>query len=141
MGVISNGVLDVFVPDGWKHFEGTDSEGKETPYKLFVYKNANAPFDIFSKCGITICLTPANKFYISPKHFYDNVEDISPMVMGKYQWNGYTCTSLGYPYVMLEAETEAGVLQAMILLKNGDNEIAFDDTDVKAVLESINIVL
>ena len=141
MGVINNGVWEVLVPDGWQHFAGTDSDGQETPYKLFVYKNAVSPMDIFEKCGITLCFVPADKFYISPKPFYDNVEDMSPFTFGKYQWTGFTCTSLGYPYIMLESKTEAGVLQAMLLLKNGENQINFDDADVKAVLESINIVL
>ncbi|MBE6678547.1 MAG: hypothetical protein E7597_07115 [Ruminococcaceae bacterium] len=140
MGVINNGVLEVFVPDGWQHFAGTDSDGKETPYKLFVYKNANGPLDIFYKCGITLCFTPSDKLYMSPKCFYDNVKDIEPITVGKYQWTGYTCTSLGYPYIMLESNTAPGILQAMLLLENGDNKIAFDDKDVKAILESINII-
>ncbi len=140
MGVINNGVFEVLVPDGWQHFAGTDSDGKETPYKLFVYKNADSPLDIFAKCGITLCLTPTNKFYMSPKCFYDNVEDINPFTLGKYRWTGYTCTSLGYPYIMLESNTDAGVLQAMVLLENGHNKIAFDDEDVKAVLGSITLI-
>ena len=129
------------MPDGWQHFAGADSEGKETPFKLLVYKNVLSPVDIFAKCGITLIFTPADRFYLSPKFFYDNVEDIEPLTIGRYQWTGYTCTSLGYPYIMLESKTEKGVLQGMILLKNGDNEISFDDVDVRAILESVNIVI
>ena len=48
---------------------------------------------------------------------------MDPFVLGEYTWNGYTCTSLGYPYTMLEAKQDGCVFQVMILTKNGEYEI------------------
>ena len=76
-------------------------------------------------------------YYISPKFFYDQVADIQPFVLGAYAWEGYTCTSFGYPYTMLEARHDGCVFQVMILMKNGEHEISPDDADVKTILESI----
>ena len=52
-------------------------------------------------------------------------------------WYGYTCTSMGYPYTMLEAKDDGCVFQVMILMKNGEQEISLDDADVKIILESL----
>lgn len=133
----SNGLLSVCVPEGWKLFETTDVEGKKTQKKLFIYKNAVTETDIFSKAGITVCFFGKNDYYFSPKSFYDNVKDIKSFSLGGRLFAGYTCTSLGYPYLMLDSQNDGTVLQVMILLENGDEKISFDDADVKMILESI----
>ena len=76
-------------------------------------------------------------YYISPKFFYDNIVDMEPFTLGAYTWNGYTCTSLGYPYTMLEAKQDGCVFQVMILTKNGEYEISLADTDVQTILTSL----
>ena len=57
--------------------------------------------------------------------------------LGAYTWNGYTCTSFGYPYTMLEAEHDGCVFQVMILTKNGEHEISLADKDVRKILKSL----
>lgn len=137
--VFSNGNISVFVPDGWQHFSGADSEGRETPDKLLVYKNVISPLDIFCKAGITVWVTRKDKIYISPRFFYSDTKDIEPFKLGAYTWSGYTCKSLGFPYLMLESQAEVGVLQVMILLENGENKINFEDADVQAIIKSIDV--
>ena len=137
MDTYDNGVIRAVVPEGWKAFGGTDSEGKETPKKVLIYKNAEHPLDIFKKTGITVCFFSEKDFYLSPKWFYDNVVDIEPVQMGRYLWTGYTCTSLGYPYTMLEGRENSTVFQLMILMEIGEERISLWDSDVIQIVESI----
>lgn len=71
------------------------------------------------------------RLLFSPKFICDNVADMEAFALGAYTWNKYTCTSLGYPYAMLEAEHNGCVFQVMILMENGEHEILLDDADVK----------
>jgi len=125
------------VPHGWMAFFGIDSECRTTQKKVHICKGAKVETDIFTHACITICFFDRQDSYLSPKFFYDNVVDMEPFTMGAYTWNGYTCTSFGYPYTMLEANHCECVFQVMILMKNGEHEISLDDTDVKMVLESL----
>ena len=135
--IYKNGVISICVPSGWKLFRGIDSGGKETSEKVHIYKNIELNTDVFRKVGITICYYGEVKIYLQARDFYDNVKDIEPFEMGRYMWCGYTCTSMGYPYTMLEAKDDGCVFQVMILMKNGEHEISLDDADVKNILESL----
>ena len=64
--------------------------------------------------------------------------DLEEFTLGAYMWNGYTCTSLGYPYTMLEATHDGCVFHVMILMKNGEYEISLNDADVRSIIESIS---
>lgn len=132
-----NGNLRVLVPSGWKLFYGIDSECRTTQKKVHICKGAKLETDIFTHAGITICFFDRQDYYFSPKSIYDNVVDVEPFNLGAYTWNGYTCTSLGYPYTMLEAKHDGCVFQVMILMKNGEHEISIDDADVKTILETL----
>ena len=136
-GWFDNGILRVQVPSGWGLFYGIDSDGKITPKKVHVYKDAKIETDIFTHAGITICFFDRQDSYLSPKFFYDNVVDMKPFNLGSYTWDGYTCTSLGYPYTMLEAKHDGCVFQVMILMENGEHKLSLDDADVISVLESL----
>ena len=132
-----NGIFRVLVPSGWGIFAGIDSEGRTTQKKVHIYKDAKVEADVFTNAGITICFFDRQDYYLSPKFFYDNVEDMEAFCLGAYTWNGYTCTSFGYPYTMLEAKHDGCVFQVMLLTKNGEHEISLDDADVKSILESL----
>lgn len=132
-----NGIFSVFVPEGWNCFYGIDSEGKTSPKKLHIYKDAKTEFDIFSKAGLTICYYGKGEYFLSPKFFYDDVQDLEPFECGKHRWEGYTCTSLGYPYTMLTATSDSATFYVMVLTKNGEHQISLQDADVRSILESI----
>lgn len=136
--LFDNGVLRVIVPSGWKLFNGIDSDGNISPKKLHIYKNAQSESDIFLKAGITICFFGKNDVYLSTKAFYDNVCDIEPFECGELLWSGYTCTSFGYPYTMLESTHNGTTFQVMILNQNGEHKISLDDADVYSIIESIS---
>lgn len=135
--IYKNGVISVCVPSGWKLFTGIDSGGKETSEKVHIYKNIELNTDVFRKAGITICYYGEDKTYFQTRDFYADVKDIEPFEMGRYMWSGYTCTSMGYPYIMLEAYEGKAVFQVMLLLENNGERISLDDPDVCMIIESI----
>jgi hypothetical protein len=137
--IFDNGILRVIVPSGWKLFYGIDADGNESPKKLHIYKDAQTGLDVFTKAGITICFYGKGEIYISPRAFYDNVQDLESFALGGYIWHGYTCTSLGYPYTMLETMCDGVTFQIMILMENGEHKISLNDADVQLIIESISI--
>ena len=137
MSVFISGKLRVSVPDGWMAFCGTDSGGKITPKKVHIYKGISLQADIFTHAGITVCFFGKEDYYLSPRHFYENIVDMEPLPIGPYTWNGYTSTSLGYPYTMLDTEKDGYIFQVMILMKNGEHGISLDDTDVRRIIGSL----
>ena len=104
---------------------------------MHIYKNIELETDVFRKVGITICYYGEDVIYLQSRDFYDNVNDIEPFEMGRYVWHGYTCTSMGYPYIMLEAYEDKAVFQVMLLLENNGESISLDDPDVCMIIESI----
>ncbi len=62
--LFDSGMFRVGVPDGWKLFCGTDSDGNVTPKKVFLYKGASRETDIFTHAGITICFFGKGDLYI-----------------------------------------------------------------------------
>ena len=137
MRIFDSGRFCVTVPDGWMAFCGTDSGGKITPKKVHIYKGISLQTDIFTHAGITVCFFGKEDYYLSPRHFYENIVDMEPLPLGPYTWNGYTCTSLGYPYIMLDTEKDGYIFQVMILMKNGEHGISLDDTDVRRIIGSL----
>ena len=137
MRIFDSGRFCVTVPDGWMAFCGTDSGGKITPKKVHIYKGISLQTDIFTHAGITVCFFGKEDYYLSPRHFYENIVDMKPLPIGSYTWNGYTCTSLGYPYTMLDTEKDGYIFQVMILMKNGEHGISLDDTDVRRIIGSL----
>lgn len=139
MSIFDSGTFRVTVPDGWMAFCGTDSGAKITPKKVHIYKGISLQTDIFTHAGITICFFGKEDYYLSPKHFYDNIVDIEPFRLSTFVWIGYTCTSLGYPYTMLDTEQDGCIFQVMILMKNGEHEISLEDADVKLIIGSLTV--
>ena len=139
MSIFDSGRFRVTVPDGWMAFCGTDSGGKITTKKVHIYKGISLQTDIFTHAGITICFFGKEDYYLSPRRFYENIVDMEPITLGPYTWNGYTCTSLGYPYTMLDTERDGCVLQIMILMKNGEHEITLADADVRLIIGSLTL--
>ena len=139
MRIFDSGRFCVTVPDGWMAFCGTDSGGKITPKKVHIYKGISLQTDIFTHAGITVCFFGKEDYYLSPRHFYENIVDMEPLLIGPYTWNAYTCTSLGYPYIMLDTEKDGYIFQVMILMKNGEHEISLDDTDVRLIIGNLTV--
>jgi len=138
-GTFDSGIVEIAVPDGWMAFCGIDSECRTTPKKVHVFKDAELETDIFTHAGLTVCFYGPEDSWLSPKCFYDNVSDMEPFVLGTYTWRGYTCSSFGYPYTMLETECDGCIFFVMILTKNGGHEVSLQDPDVENILKSLKI--
>ena len=136
-GTYDNGTISVFVPNGWKAFNGIDPEGNETPKKVFVYQGIHAQTDVFTHAGVYICFYGEDDCFFTTRDFYSGVREIESFTLGRHRWNGYTCTSLGYPYLMLESTGAPYTLLVMILTENGEHRISFDEPDVQRIVESI----
>ncbi|MBE6612297.1 MAG: hypothetical protein E7632_07380 [Ruminococcaceae bacterium] len=135
--LFDSGCFRVLVPEGWLAFCGIDSQGRTWPRKVHICKDARIQTDFYTHVSITVCFFGKEDIYISPKMFYDDIADMEPFATGAHTWSGYTCTSLGYPYTMLEAHEDGCVFQVMILMKNGDYVLSLADADVQSILESI----
>ena len=135
--LFDSGYFSIEVPTGWMAFFGIDSQCRTTKKTVHICKDAKLETDIFTHACITVCFYDKQDNYISPRFIYDNVNDMDAFTLGAYTWNGYTCTSLGYPYTMLEADHDGCVFHVMILMKNGEYEISLEDEDVKMILESL----
>lgn len=135
------GEFSVLVPDGWLAFPVSDMfddyEGEYDPTAVQICKGAESEFDLFTHPYLQINYYPDNTMTVS-KDWYDNVEDIEPMELGSYTWNGFTCTSLDYKTAVLYTEGDVQI-QITCTLENGDYKFSIDDVDVQALLASIEI--
>lgn len=135
----NNGVYAFDLPSGWSVFPGIDSGGKTVQTKLHIYKDAITPSDVFTHAGITVCQVDLRLGFFSTRFFYDNTCDIDDVELGGIVWKGYTCTSFGYPYTMLECLMDKIIISLMILMKNGEHTISFDDEDVRKIISTIRL--
>lgn len=137
------GNVSALVPTGWKAFPATDLfdeyDGDNNPNTLYIYKGAKNEFDMFSCPGITINYYEDATSFMSAKSFYDDAADIDPVELGAYTWNGYTATSVDYPYTILEGTDGEAAIQVSILMENGDKKISLEDVDVQAIIASIAV--
>ena len=135
------GIIKVLVPDGWKAFDVKDMWAEEEnaldPKQLQIYKGAETETDMFGKCGMNINYYPPGTTFVSAKSFYDDVKDIDSFEKAGYSWSGYTCSSAGYEYTILEGNKGEEDLQVSIITKAGDNTMSIDDEDVQSILDSI----
>lgn len=138
------GNVSALTPKGWKAFPVSDFfdeyEGDNDPNAMQICKDADSEWDLFSKPYIQInYYGPETSFY-SSKDLYDDVEDIESFTLGNYTWNGYNCTSLDYPYTILETTDGDISIQVNILKKSSGNlEIALEDAEVQAIISSITV--
>ena len=105
-----------------------------------ICKDADDEWDLLSKPYIMITYYDPETSFLSAKDWYDDAEDIESFTLGNYTWEGYTCTSLDYPYTILETIDGDIAIQVDILEKSSDKlEIALEDVDVQAIIASITV--
>ena len=87
--------------------------------------------------ALTSCGDQQSGMLAVAKSFYDDVKDIDSFEKAGYSWSGYTCSSAGYEYTILEGNKGEEDLQVSIITKAGDNTMSIDDEDVQSILDSI----
>ena len=129
--VFDAGEVKVLVPEGWKAYqmdENTIQMGKGTGEILNPFSDSYLQIDYYD----------ADTYMMEPdSSFYDDVEDIAAFELGGYTWNGFKAKSFGYAIITLWAEDGDDQFQVMVWPETGSKKISLDDSDFKAILESI----
>ena len=150
--IYDTGELRALVPDGWAAFPIPDvfaDEPDAVKTSCFhIIKGGVSDRDIHAKPYIRLeCLEPGVQIADPDPALEKNVEDVGPLNLGGYSWNGYVFEDCfggyGKPVVgkMAVLWTEAGSTryEAVIRLEfNGQKEkISLEDDDVQAILASV----
>ncbi len=139
--VVDTGEIKAVVPEGWTGLQvhdmfSDDPEAKD-PEQLQIIKGGTTAEDAWKCNFIQVYYSAPGKELASAKDFYEDAKDIEPFEKGGYSWTGYTCSSMGYEYTIIEGKKGEESLQLSILTKNGEQTISFDDTDVQFIIENI----
>ena len=128
--------FSVFVPSGWKAFTFTP-KGRTTGIdqrKVAVYKGG----DQSNSPGLTILYYRPDQSISTDTENFEEKEEIDPLKLDNYTWEGFFYTQSKLPYIQLKAESAEGhKFQVTILLEKNGAQISIDDADVQAMLESI----
>lgn len=138
------GKIEVFVPEGWKAYNGPDIFGDYeegfNPYVVNVGKGIESDAELFSKPMANINLSEEDNYLIEPdKEMYDDAQDVEDIKTTNYTWKCFTATSLGYPIAVLFTETDGRQILINLTLENGDGKVNLDDPDFLALLDGIKI--
>ena len=131
------------VPDGWTAFAVddlfSDEEGAKDPDAINVAKGADTELDLFTKPYLHITYYGPDSIMMEPsKDFYEDVVDMDDMTIGSYTWHAFSCTSIGYKYVMLwTGEDDGDQFQVSLLYESTDGAVKLEDADVQAIIASI----
>ena len=150
--IYDTGELRALVPDGWAAFPIPDvfaDEPDAVKTSCFhIIKGGVSDRDIHAKPYIRLeCLEPGVQIADPDPALEKNVEDVGPLNLGGYSWNGYVFEDCfggyGKPVIgkMAVLWTEAGSTryEAVIRLEfNGQKgKISLEDDDVQAILASV----
>ena len=134
------GNFTVTVPDGWNAFAVNDAFGQNEvdPNALEIHKNAQTAVDLFSTPGIRVSYYGINKTLIPPgTSFYEEVQDIDPIKIGEYTWQGFSALSFDNPLIVLWTESGDHEFQLAIWTDLDGKTISLYDEDVLALIASI----
>jgi len=135
------GTFKVFVPKGWGAVQVKDyaEEGSPVdPDAIRIVKDGTSEADVFSKPNVMINYAgPDTEMVPVSKDFYDEPEDVEPVIAGDITWEGYKCKSMDYPMYVLYYEDGGNQYQATVWYEIGSNKISIDDADVLAILASV----
>ena len=135
-------VMSVLVPKGWKAFPYYQAGSQVViPGTVALRKGATDIKDQMTTPGLLIAITKrTNNITLSKSNFADG-EDLEPFEYGKYTWTGIKGTfSLGStvtPMMMVQTLHEGYNYRVDFILEMSGKKISMDDTDVKAIIESI----
>lgn len=137
------GNVSVDVPEGWKAFAVADIFAEEDdatdPDSVNICKGGETDLDLFSKPYIRVdYYAPETTMMAPSKDFYEDVVDMDDVTIGDKTWHAFSCTSIGYKYIMMwTGEDDGEQFQASLLYESSNGSFKFDDADVQAILASI----
>lgn len=135
------GNVQVLVPKGWMAIPQVDvfaeEEGATDPDVISVCKDAKSDFDLLSKPFVRIdYYGPDTEMMGGLEDWYEDVQELDPIVCGPYTWTGFTTTDYGLMAILI-AEDGAHQYQASIYLETEGGTISLEDEDVLAILASV----
>ena len=137
------GNISADVPDGWKAFASndlfSDEEGKTDPDVINICKGGETDLDMLTKPYIRITYyAPETTMFEPDKDFYDDVADMDDVTIGDKTWHAFSCTSIGYKYIMMwTGEDGEDQYQAALLYESTDGSFKLEDADVQTIMASI----
>lgn len=142
--IFDTGVISTVIPAGWTAFQPKDvfSDNDELdPNVITICKDYVSEFDAYTKPYIRINYSGPDTTMIAPsKDMYDDVVDMAQQTIGGYTWQGFSCSSIGYKYVILwTGEADGDQIQVSVLYESTAASVSFDDPDVQAIIAGIKV--
>ena len=136
------GNFKVLVPDGWKAFPQhdvfNDDPNAMNPNIIQIGKGAASDMDLYSKPAITINYAGKGTTMMAPSmDFYDDVEDMPDVTTGSHKWSVFRCVSMGQKLYMLFEDQGKLQFRAAVTYETDGGSVSLDDTDVRAILDSV----
>lgn len=136
------GKYTVLVPEGWKAFQvqNMNKEGEIDQTRINIYKGAKEESDMFYNPGMLITYygKGVENNIDSLKSVYEDTKDMEPIKIGEYNWKGFTGKMSGNGILIMSNEEEER-FQISIWTEVEGKTAGLQDTDVKALIESINL--
>ncbi len=141
--VIDAGKISAVCPNGWlsvgvSDYNSADSESISSSKLCFIKDGVSAESRL-TNAFIEIKLSGSDDSEKYDKNaLYDDIADIPSFSSGRYEWQGYTGTSLGVPFAYLTATDGSSTYVAMLYMNTGGEVTAsLYDNDVIGILDSI----
>lgn len=128
--VYQTDLLSVEVPKGWKALPQPDKVDS-----AHIYKGDK---DAYDSPAVVIYYCDQDTEMLSPRGLYPDAEDLAPVKIGDYTWEGFTAISAGYPITVLSVK-EPHQLQVQLFNEVDGQKISLEDDDVQAIIRSISI--
>lgn len=139
--IFSTGAVQALVPEGWMAFSQSDVFSDDPnaldPNVILICKDAESDVDLMSNPLVRIdYYGPDTEMGGGLKDWYSDPVDLSPMQLGKYNWEGFTTEEYGLMAILY---TEDGdyQYQATVYLETDGGTISLEDEDVQAILASV----
>ncbi len=134
------GAFEVYVPGGWKELPVVDvfsEDGAIDPTVIQICKGGDSEADIYTHPYIRLTYFDPDTTMGKDKSFYDDVEDLDPVVAGEHTWEAFNCTSLGYKMTILWLTEDGHDFQAVLYTDSDNGTIGATDADVLEILASV----
>ena len=141
----STRIFSVFVPKGWE-ISPFYASGKVDPNVLGVHKGAANDYSGGLIPGMQISYRKGTGERLPIKSFYNEVEDMEPMVIGSYTWQGFTSyqkytDTVLMPLTIIWTTVGDDAIQVGLFAPRGErgsvSQVSLDDADVIAIIASI----
>ena len=137
------GNFSALIPEGWMACPvsdmWSDDPNATDPDALQIIKDGTSEFDILTKAYIQFNYYAPDSDLMTPSsEWYDEAQDLEPIVTGNITWNGFSAVSGGNKMITLYTGEAGAVQYQATLWCNGEHTIDVTDADVQAILASLN---